>query len=216
MSEDHREDKEASYRSKALDRLVGLTDDVFAFAITLLVLELVTPAVTGPVTNSSVASALAQEYQPFVDFIVSFWVVALHWIAHHRIFRYIRSFDNGLLSLNLLYLFFIVIIPFATRVLDSYETTQVAILVFAVPQIGASLMNSIVWRYASNNRRLVDEHVSQRTIRWFWLRGVFSATAFALSVLLAFITPYLTLASWFTIPPVLQYLDRRYGGQKGG
>ena len=145
---------------------------------------------------------------------ISFWVVALHWLAHHRIFRYIRSFDNGLLTLNLLYLFFIVIIPFATRVLDSYETTQVAILVFAVPQVGASLMNSILWRYASNNRRLVDDRVSRRTIRWFWLRGLFSATVFALTVLLAFITPYLALASWFAIPLVLQYLDRRYGGQK--
>jgi len=204
------EDKEAPFRAKGLERLLGITDDVFAFAITLLVLDLVTPVTSGPATNSSLAAAMAQEYLPFVSFAVSFWVASLLWLSHHRIFQYIKSSDTRLLSLNLLFLFFVVLIPFATRVLEEYESVQLAILLFAIPQIGASSMNSIIWRHATRSD-LTDERTSQRTIRWFWLRGLLGALMFALSVLLAFIQTDIAVASWFAIPPALVLLDRRFG-----
>jgi uncharacterized membrane protein len=204
------EDREATYHVKGLERLIGLTDDVFAFAITLLVLELVTPVVIGPASNTSLAAALASEYQSFIDLAVSFWVASLLWLAHHRIFRYIKGCDTGLLTLNLLFLFFIVLIPFATRVLDSYDSLQVAMLVFTIPLIGANLMNASIWRYACSSH-LVDERTPQRTMRWLLVRGPVGAAMFAVSVLLAFIHPDVAFASWFAIPPALVLLDRRYG-----
>jgi len=196
-----------------IERLVGLTDDVFAFAITLLVLELVTPVITGPVTNSSLAAALAQEYPSLIDFGVSFWVAALLWMAHHRIFQYIKASDVGLLTLNLVFLFFIVLIPFVTRVLDSYESVQVALLVFVAPIVGASLTNGLIWKHASS-ADLVDETAPKGARKWFRIQGPVTSAMFALSILLSFVETYLTVASWFVIVLGIHLLERRYKRQR--
>jgi len=205
------EDSDAASRSKGLERLLGLTDDVFAFAITLLVLELVTPVITGPLTNSSLASALAGEWPSFLDYLVSCWVIGFQWLGHHHIFRSINRSDEGLLTLNLLFLFFIVLIPFATRVLDSYESLPLAVAVYALVQVGASLLNLLIWRYASGGRRLVDERTSQHTIKWFGIRGLVISVMFAVSIPFAFIYSRLPIVWWLAILPVMIVLDRRYG-----
>jgi len=209
------EDSDAAVRSKGLERLLGLTDDVFAFAITLLVLELVTPVVVGPLTNSSLASALAGEWPYFLDYLVSFWVIGFQWLGHHHVFRYIKRSDERLLMLNLLFLFFIVLIPFATRVLDSYESLPLAVAVYALVQVGASLIIPLIWRYASVGRRLIDERVSQRMIRWFGIRGFVIAAMFAASIPFAFIYSRLPVVWWLAILPVIIVLDRRYGRETG-
>ena len=200
---------ESAEVNKGLDRMLGLTDDVFAFAITLLVLDIVTPVIFGPTTNSSLAGAITQQWQSFLGYVVSFWVIGMHWLEHHRIFRFIKGYDNGLLSLNLLYLFFIVLIPFATRVLDNYESLQLAIIIFAAVQIGASLTNVFTWRYATSNRRLVNMQVSDLTISWYGIRGLIGPLIFAVSMLLSFIQPYVGIASWFAVAPAHMLLDRR-------
>jgi len=201
-----------AHRVTGTERLVGLTDDVFAFAITLLVLELVTPVVTGPATNSSLAAAIGREYPSLIDFAVSFWVAGLLWMSHHRVFQYIKASDPGLLTLNMVFLFFVVLIPFATRVLDSYESVQLATLVFVLPLLGASLMNGLVWRYASNHH-LVDEYTPRGAKRWFTVQGPITSALFAASVSLSFIEPDLTVASWFAIVPAIHFLGRRYSKQ---
>jgi len=205
------EDSDAASRSKGLERLLGLTDDVFAFAITLLVLELVTPVVVGSPTNSSLASALAGEWPSFFDYLVSFWVIGFQWLGHHHIFRYIKRSDERLLLLNLLFLFFIVLVPFATRVLDNYESLPLAVAVYGLVQVGASLIIPLIWRYASGGRRLVDERISQRTASWLGTRGLVISAMFAASIPFAFIYSRLPIVWWLAILPVIIVLDRRYG-----
>jgi uncharacterized membrane protein len=194
-----------------LERLLGITDDVFAFAITLLVLDLVTPFVLGPATNSSLAAAIADEGWAFLGFFVSFWVIGMNWLGHHRTFRYIKSCDMRLLWMNLLFLFFIVLMPFVTRVLDSYESLSLAILVYASVQIGASLTSAFMWRYASKGRRLVDRQVSDHVITWLWRRSFIAPVAFAISVPLAFVSHYLPIACWLALLPLMMLLDRHFG-----
>jgi len=206
-----REDSEAGSHPQGLERLLGLTDDVFAFAITLLVLELVTPAVIGPLTNSSLAGALADEWPSFLDYLVSFWVIGFQWLGHHHIFRYIKRSDERLLMLNLLFLFFIVLIPFATRVLDSYEALPLAVAIYALVQVEASLIVPLIWRYASGGRGLLDERISQSTIRWFGIRGFGISGMFAASIPFAFVYSRLPIVWWLAIIPVVIVLDRQYG-----
>ena len=201
---------EDARRQKSLDRLIGISDDIFAFAMTLLALDLVTPVILGQANDASLAAALVNEFHSFVGFFVSFWVISMLWLSHHRIFRYVKSSDSGLLPLNLVLLFFIVLIPFATRVLN-YGFLPLALDVFSSILIGASLMSSIIWAHASSpERHLLDEQVSKETIKWLTNRGFLSAAIYSLSLFLAFVDPYLTLASWLSVFPVVVLLDRRY------
>jgi len=64
-------------QEKSLDRLLALSDGIFAFAITLLALDLVTPVIIGQATNASLTIALANEFHSFLGFLVSFWVITM-------------------------------------------------------------------------------------------------------------------------------------------
>lgn len=51
--------------------------------------------------------------------MLSFVVIGRFWIAHHRLFRLIRSYDLGLLWLNLFHLLGICVLPFPTELLGA-------------------------------------------------------------------------------------------------
>ena len=75
-----------------LERLVFFSDAIFAIAITVLVLELPRPGSTPR------ERLLAEHGRDFVAYGLSFWVLSLFWLGHHRTFRWVRDYDAGLVS----------------------------------------------------------------------------------------------------------------------
>jgi len=98
------------------DRLEAFSDGVFAVAITLLALDLVVP---GP-GNFSLAHNLHEHVPSFAAFGVSFLTIGIIWVNHHTLFKNFARIDRALLFINLLLLFFVVCIPFATSTFAAY------------------------------------------------------------------------------------------------
>jgi uncharacterized membrane protein len=98
-------------------RLEAFSDGVFAVAITLLALDLVVP---GPGGGMSLAQKLQHHVPSFAAFVVSFLTIGIIWVNHHTLFRNFAEVDRPLLFLNLLLLFFVVCIPFATSTFAAY------------------------------------------------------------------------------------------------
>ena len=98
-------------------RLEAFSDGVFAVAITLLALDLVVP---GPAGSHSLAYKLQHHLPSFAAFVVSFLTIGIIWVNHHTLFRNFADIDRPLLFLNLLLLFFVVCIPFATSTFAAY------------------------------------------------------------------------------------------------
>src|SRR5215470_242113 len=98
-------------------RLEAFSDGVFAVAITLLALDLVVP---GPGGGQSLAYKLQHHSPSFAAFVVSFLTIGIIWVNHHTLFRNFADIDRPLLFLNLLLLFFVVCIPFATSTFAAY------------------------------------------------------------------------------------------------
>jgi uncharacterized membrane protein len=97
-------------------RLEAFSDGVFAVAITLLVFNLAVP-VPG---HGALGQQLASHWPSFAAYGVSFLTVGIIWVNHHSLFRNFAGVDRGLLFLNLLLLFFVVTIPFATAMIAAY------------------------------------------------------------------------------------------------
>src|SRR5215468_9072485 len=97
-------------------RLEAFSDGVFAVAITLLALNL---AVPGP-GHGPLGEQLTSHWPAFAAYAVSFFTLGIIWVNHHAMFRNFSEIDRGLLFLNLLLLFFLVAIPFATATLADY------------------------------------------------------------------------------------------------
>ena len=87
------------------DRVLFFSDAVFAIAITLLAFDL-------RKTN------LHHAQPGLIGFGISFAVIGLFWLGHHAIFRYITALDRRLITINLIFLGFIALLPYPTRLLS--------------------------------------------------------------------------------------------------
>ena len=98
-------------------RLEAFSDGVFAVAITLLALNLPVAARAGP----AVAGRQPGTHWPaFAAYAVSFATIGIIWVNHHALFRNFSQVDRTVLFVNLLLLFFVVSIPFATYTIAAY------------------------------------------------------------------------------------------------
>jgi len=198
-----------------LGRIISLTDGVFAFALTLLVLGLTVPTfATAGLSNGEVSGHLGYllrgDWQSFVGYIFAFVMIALWWTYHHRTFRYIERYDTVLMWTNMAVLLEIAVMPFVLQVYTTYSSTQVAVVLFAVMQAATGLTLNILWRYASSGHRLVDPKLDPAEIRYFANWGLVTPVVFVLSIGVSFLSVEAAEAVW-----ILSIVVRRWGARYG-
>jgi len=198
------EEDESSERSKyGLDRVLAISDGVFAFAVTLLVLDLVVPVLSPGASTADLWQALSKEYVSFLSYLTSFFIAGLWWNAHNRNFRHIRNTDSTLRWLNLIFLLWIALLPFFTKILDQYNTLQIAVVLYATDQAAAGIFMGLSWWYASRNHRLVDKNLKKSTIRTRLLANAVAPSFFIISMGISFVGSTIATYSWFAMFPVL-------------
>jgi len=100
----------AQERLHSPDRIVALSDGVFAIIITILVLELKVP----PHLSQESFPGLVEELRPtVVAWVASFLITGMYWVGHRDVLAPVRFVNRDLVWLNLLFLLPASIIPFA-------------------------------------------------------------------------------------------------------
>ncbi|MFJ1252364.1 TMEM175 family protein [Cupriavidus sp. CuC1] len=89
------------------DRLTAFSDSVFAVIATLMVLELKAP-------DNLAFSALWPLWPWAISYAVSYLLIAIIWINHHHLMRFVSSPTLGLIWINFIHLFMVSFLPFAT------------------------------------------------------------------------------------------------------
>jgi uncharacterized membrane protein len=100
-----------------LHRSEALSDGIYAVAMTLLVIELKLPEAGHMGSSAEMADALLALAPKAEAWLISFFVLALFWTAHHRVFAYVRRADAKLVWLNLLQLAFVSLMPFSSALI---------------------------------------------------------------------------------------------------
>ncbi|GAA2276786.1 TMEM175 family protein [Nonomuraea roseoviolacea subsp. roseoviolacea] len=101
-------------KSHGLERMLFFSDAVIAIMLTLLALELPLPDAHDP---AHLGEALAAHGSQYLAFLVSFYVIATAWVAHHLFFTHVSRGDQALVTLNVLVLLGYVLIPWASKTL---------------------------------------------------------------------------------------------------
>lgn len=205
-------EEEGSSRRYSLDRILAISDGVFAFAVTLLVLDLFVPVLSSGATSGDLGQALSKEYPSFVSYLLSFFIAGIWWNAHNRNFSFLRDADSRLRWLNLLFLIWIALLPFFTKILNQYGNLQLAVVLYAFDQAGAGSFMTLSWWYSSRNHRLVDRSLKDRTIKYITLRNASAPLFFIISIGLSFFGAIVAFVSWLGMIPtlmLLRHLERR-------
>lgn len=176
-------------------RIVAFSDGVFSIAITLLVLELKLPH---DVASGEIWHALWAQREQFLAYGISFAVIARFWLVHHAFFSEVRAFDSRLIWLNMLYLAFIVLIPFSSQLLGRFGGEFASVVVYSANLTAIILIGYwMSWDARRAGLAVIDE----RTARERTYRTVFVAGVFLLSIVVAIfdahIAPYVWLLLFF-------------------
>lgn len=185
-------------RGRNTGRIEYFSDAVIAIAMTLLVLDIRLPRVD--VATESLWAAIGALWQQYFAYALSFAVIAINWVFHHRRYRVIVRYDTTLIWLNLVLLFFIALVPFPTSLLAEYAPDPAAIALYAgiVTVIGA--LGAVNWGYA-HRAGLLSPAIDPATYRFILGNNLVAPIVFGLSVVLDYVLVALRLdpswAMWF-------------------
>ena len=177
-----------------LGRLLALSDGVFAFAMTLLVVQLLVPQL-GPGQVGQLGAKLLDQVPSYISYLISFAVISIYWFSHHRLFRYVRRWDVWLIALNLGALLFIAVMPFPTAIMGRYGDQTVAVVIYAAILGSTGLCIWLMWWYGIR-RHLFTPSLEQHAARQFRWRAFLTPAVFFLSIPVAFWQPRVAQASW--------------------
>jgi uncharacterized membrane protein len=206
-------EEERESESRAVDRLTFFSDAVVAIAITLLAIDL--PVPEGSTVAAFWASARDQDGQ-YAAFLISFFVIAAAWGGHHDFFRYIRSTDARLRSLNMAWLLTIILNPFATRMLTPGESLPLdvhalrygfyALLLFAQSAVLLAMVRQVITREQATR-------TSGPALAGIIRQCYVLVAGFALSIPLFFVTPFAWVL-WIITPTLAARAARAARGHR--
>jgi uncharacterized membrane protein len=186
------------------DRVLFFSDAVFAIAITLLVVDIRVPEV---VLNAG--NQLYESRDKILSFVISFLVIGLFWMGHHRLFRYITALDRPVIFLNLLFLGAIAFLPYPTALLFAGNTHEPAAPVFYAACVAvAGVVELAIWLYATHSKALVPASVPLAVRRYELAQLLPTPVVFLLSIPVAFIAPGVAPFTWILLVPIGRLLPR--------
>lgn len=195
-------------------RILSLSDSVFAFAMTLMVLQFDTPT-PDKVAVSSLARVVLEQWPSLVSYVITFLVIANYWAIHHRTFRYIKANDAGLVWINILFLLCISFLPFPTDVMGEYDHVSFAVVFYSASMAITSLVLTLLWAYVGRQRRLVHDTVDDRLILFSIWRGLGTAGIFLLSIPIAYVNVPWARTSWLLLIGFHYVMAWLYRGDAG-
>jgi uncharacterized membrane protein len=195
------------------ERIVFFSDAVFAIAITLLVLEIKPPHLER-FSESSLRLQLLRLLPKFSGFVASFFIIGSMWIEHHRIFRYLRDCDAGLLWRNLIFLLSVAFVPFPTAVFSEYFWSRTAFALYAGTFAAVGLAKLWVWHYSVSRAELLEEGVEEAALRRISRRSLAVPIACGAAIILSLLSVYAAPFGFILIPLIARLLEPSKGKRK--
>lgn len=206
------EERALPFEGEDMGRILSLSDGIFSFAMTLLVLSLVIP--TTPLSNGQLGWVLHGYWRPAVSYVVGFLIIGSYWAGHHRLFRHLRRWDTGLIWLNLLFLMTIAVDPFiiGLYMVQGADLWSVS-LAASVWALSGGLLSAI-WIYASRGHRLTEPTLSDLYRRQYDRITFVAPAVFALSIGVAFVNATAAEGVWVLAVVAQSLLRRRLAGER--
>lgn len=180
----------------------SLTDCIFAFAMTLLVINLGLPDSQSVYDDATIKQFLLHQAKLFDDYALSFILLALFWLAHHQLFHFVKQTNRPFLFTNIFVLMFTALIPLSTSIVAHYGHLQIASLVSNTNLFIVGCLFYLSWLYADRHG-LLDAGAGRRDIFMGKLRSLLTPAAAIVAALVSIVAPGWSSTVYVAIPLVL-------------
>ncbi len=168
---------------QSAERLAALSDGIFAFGMTLLVLDLRVPVAEAVHSERDLWRALAASSPRFIMYLMSFLTLGIFWVGQQTQLNHLERSDRHLTWLHLAFLLSVAVTPFSTSLLAEYPHYRVALLTYWANILLLGLTLYASWGYAVR-RNLVKDDVPPDVPAAICRRIVIGQSLYALGALL--------------------------------
>jgi len=180
-------------------RLEAFSDGVIAILITIMVLDLRLPAGTDLASLRSVAPTILM-------YLLSFVFLGIYWSNHHHMLHAVDRISGAMLWANLHLLFWLSLVPYATRWMGESHFASLPTAVYGVLMILASVAYTIL-----QHGLMTLQGPDSRLARAIGsdMKGRVSLASYVLAIPAAFIRPWIACAVYAGVAMVWLIPDRR-------
>ena len=193
----------------SVGRLLSFSDAVFAIAITLLALELRIPEIPHATSARELVRALRGADAQFLTYGITFAVIGVYWLGHHRMFRHIAGHHRRLAELNLLILFAVSFLPFPANLLGRYPDNRTAVIIYGSNLAAVSAASAALWLYAMR-AGLTEANLDPTLGRYLLLRPLVTGAVFLVSIGVAFASTTCATRTWYAAFVVFLAMRRAF------
>jgi uncharacterized membrane protein len=183
-----------------LEHVISFSDAIFAFSITFMAISIQLPNLSvNNLTEQQLMSKLLQVGLQFEIYAVSFMIIGIYWISYHLVFNQIKLSHSILVWLNLLFLFFITLISFATYLDFKYSHFHIVFILFAsILTVTGSLL-VFIWLHALKEKILIDSAMNRFQRRLMFYDLIIPPLIFLISIGVSFIDVAVAQYLWILV-----------------
>lgn len=180
-------------------RLEAFSDGVIAIIITIMVLELKVP-------HGDTLQALLPLLPVLLSYVLSFVYLGIYWNNHHHMLHASHVVSGSVLWANLHLLFWLSLIPFTTGWLGENHLTTMPAAAYGFVLLMAAIA------YWLLEQRIIAaqgaDSLLQNAIGSDW-KGKLSPLLYLVGIVLAFLSPLLSIAMYVLVAALWFIPDRR-------
>jgi uncharacterized membrane protein len=180
-------------------RLEGFSDGVMAVIITIMAFQL-----KAPVTAD--LHGLIRLWPSLLVYVLSFSMIGIYWNNHHHLLRATRRISTSVMWTNLLLLFWLSLIPIATDWVGTSHGHALPAATYGAVALAAALAYFALVR-SILRANPADPDIVAAVGRD--VKGLVSPVIYAAGIGLAFVSPYLAYACYFSVSVIWFIPDRR-------
>jgi uncharacterized membrane protein len=198
---------------QSVERLAAISDGVFAVAMTLLVLDLHTPAESAVHSEAELWHAIIALAPRVFVYLMSFLTLGIFWIGQQTQLNHVERSNRDYSWLHLAFLFAVSLTPFSTSLMAEFISYRVALIAYWANILLLGILLYVSWDYAAR-ARLVKSDVTDEVQQAFKRRVIGAQTLYAIGAALCVINTYWALGFIllvqlnYALAPRISFLER--------
>ncbi len=178
---------------QSVERLAALSDGIFAFAMTLLVLDLRVPAMEAVHNEHDLWHGLTALSPRLVMYMMSFMTLGIFWVGQQTQLNHLEQSNIRLSWIHIGFLFFVTITPFSTALLAEFTAFRIALVAYWLNILFLGLALYASWGCATR-AGLVKHDIAPEVPAAVCRRIVVAQALYAVGALLCIISTQWSIA----------------------